>query len=108
MKEIKAIIRTDVLEKVLRALRAMKNLPGCTVSHVHGYHKSVGTSLDSEPENEEMTKLELVIKDTDVKRVIDEIAANARTGGPGDGKIFVLDCAEIVSIRTGQRGDAAV
>jgi nitrogen regulatory protein P-II 1 len=108
MKEIKAIIRTDVLEKVLLALRAMKNLPGCTVSYVRGYQKSAGTSLDSEPENEEMTKLELVVKDADVKRVLDAIAANARTGGPGDGKIFVLDCAEILSIRTGKRGDAAV
>ena len=34
--------------------------------------------------------------------------SNARTGGPGDGKIFVMNCDEVVAIRTGKRGGAAI
>jgi nitrogen regulatory protein P-II 1 len=108
MKEIKAIIQSAVLDKVLRALHDMKGLPGCTVSHVHGYQKSDGTSPTSEHAHDERTKLEIVVKDSDAKKVVETIVKNARTGGPGDGKIFVIDCGEVVSIRTGKRGDAAV
>lgn len=108
MKEIKAIVLSTVLDKVLRALHDVKGLPGCTVSHVHGYQKSDGTSTEAEPEHEERAKLEIVVKDSDEKKVVETIVKNARTGGPGDGKIFVIDCEEVVSIRTGKRGDAAV
>ena len=108
MKEIKAIIQPAATEKVIRALRSMKGLPGCTVSHVHGYQKSNGASAESEPEHEARTKLEIVVRDSDAKKVIDAIAKNARTGGPGDGKIFVMECTEVVRIKTGERGNAAV
>ncbi|MBI4376152.1 MAG: P-II family nitrogen regulator [Elusimicrobia bacterium] len=107
MKEIKAVIQPAMLEKVLRALHAMKGLPGCTVSHVHGYQRAGG-----EPEeflrHEERAKLEIVVKDSDAKKVAEAIMKSARTGSPGDGKIFIIDCEEVVSIRTGKRGDAAV
>ncbi len=105
MKEIKAIIQTSVLDKVLSALHGMKGLPGCTVSHVHGYQRSGG---EESLEYDERTKLEIVVKDADVKKVVEVILKNARTGSAGDGKIFVIDCSEIVSIRSGKRGDAAV
>ncbi len=108
MKEIKAIIQTSVLDKVLLALHGMKGLPGCTVSHVHGYRKSDSGSAEETLESEERTKLEIVVNDSDEKKVVETIMNNARTGGPGDGKIFVIDCEEIVSIRTGKRGDDAV
>lgn len=108
MKEIKAIIQTAVLDKVLRALHDMKGLPGCTVSHIHGYQKSDGALTGGEPEHEERSKLEIVVKDADAKKVVETIVKNARTGGPGDGKIFVMNCVEVVAIRTGKRGDAAV
>lgn len=108
MKEIKAIIQRSVLDKVLLALHAVKGLPGCTVSHVHGYHKSDASAAEEALESEERTKLEIVVKDPDEKKVVETIMNNARTGGPGDGKIFVMDCAEVVAIRTGMRGNAAV
>ncbi len=108
MKEIKAILQPAASEKAIRALRSMKGLPGCTVSHVHGYQKSDGASAESAPEHEERIKLEIVVKDSDAKKVVDTIVKNARTGSPGDGKIFVIDCEEVVSIRTGKRGAAAV
>lgn len=108
MKEIKAIIQTSRLEKLLLALHEMKGLPGCTVSHVHGYRKSDSGPAEEALESEERTKLEIVVKDSDQKKVIDLIITHARTGGPGDGKIFIMNCEEVVAIRTGRRGSAAV
>lgn len=108
MKEIKAILQPAASEKVIRALRSMKGLPGCTVSHVHGYQKADGGSAESALEHEERIKLEIVVKDSDAKKVVDAIAKSARTGGPGDGKIFVMECTEVVRIKTGERGNAAV
>jgi len=108
VKEIKAIIQTSRLERVLLALHEMKGLPGCTVSHVHGYRKSDGGPAEETLESEERTKLEIVVKDSDRKKVIETIIKNARTGGPGDGKIFVMNCEEVVAIRTGKRGEGAI
>ena len=108
MKEIKAIIQSSVLDKVLLALHGMKGLPGCTVSHIHGYQRSNGGGEEDALRYDERTKLEVVVKDSDAKKVIEAIAKNARTGSPGDGKIFVMECVEAVSIRTGKRGYAAI
>jgi len=52
MKEIKAIIQTSMLDKVLLALHAIKGQPGCTVSHIHGYHKSDGGAAEEALESE--------------------------------------------------------
>ncbi|MBI3289464.1 MAG: P-II family nitrogen regulator [Elusimicrobia bacterium] len=108
MKEIKAIIQTSRLDKVLLALHGIKGLPGRTVSHVHGYRKSDGGPAEDALESEERTKLEIVVKDSDAKKVVAAIVKSARTGGPGDGKIFVMNCEEVVAIRTGKRGSGAV
>lgn len=108
MKEIKAIIQTSMLDKVLLALHAIKGLPGCTVSHVHGYQKSDSGTAEEALEPDERTKLEIVVKDADEKKVVESIMKGARTGGAGDGKIFVSDCEDVVAIRTGKRGGAAI
>ena len=108
MKEIKAIIQTSVLNKVLLALHALKGLPGCTVSHVHGYQRSDGGTDEQALEPDDRTKLEIVVKDSAAKKVVETIMENARIGSPGDGKIFVMNCEEVVGIRTGKRGNAAI
>ncbi len=54
------------------------------------------------------TAVEVVVRDGMVGNVIEAIVRAARTGGIGDGKIFVSDLEEVVRIRTGERGDAAV
>ena len=105
MKEIKAIIQTSMLDKVLGGLRKMKGLPGCTVSHVHGCQRSGGGDITEPLAPAERTKIEIVVKDGDVKRVVASIADNARTGSPGDGKIFVIDCIDAIQIRTGKHGE---
>lgn len=108
MKEIKAIIQSSLLDKVLRALHEIKGLPGCTVSHVHGYQRSDGTFDEETFEPDERTKLEIVVRDSDAEKVIEVITKNAHTGSPGDGKIFIMECKGVVSIRTGEKGDSAI
>jgi nitrogen regulatory protein P-II 1 len=108
MKEIKAIIQPAALNKVLLALHEIKGLPGCTVSHVHGYRRTDKTAAELALEPRERVKLELVVRDADLARVLKTIEEAARTGQKGDGKVFVMDCEQVVRIRTGERGDQAI
>ena len=55
-----------------------------------------------------ISRLELVVNDEDLERILDVIVESARTGEVGDGKIFVSDVAEVIRIRTGERGSDAV
>ena len=54
------------------------------------------------------TKIELVVDDADVEKVIQIICDSGKTGNIGDGKIFVLPIEEIVRVRTGERGKEAI
>lgn len=113
MKEIKAIIQPHMLEKVLAVLRDYKGLPGVTVSEVIGWGKSCA---DKAPERlmvsghafVKKTKLEIVVAADLVEPIVDLIIRAARTGRPGDGKIFIIDVNDSVKIRTGDRGVTAV
>lgn len=108
MREVKAIIQSAVLEKVLRALHEIKGLPGCTVSKVQGYQKSDGGSEEWIFEPDERTKLEIVVRDSDADKVVKLIRESAHTGSPSDGKIFVMECKDVVRIRTGEKGESAI
>lgn len=113
MKEIKAIIQPFMLDQVLAALREHERLPGVTVSEVLGWGKSRAADA-AEPAREgsfpvaKKTKLEIVVADELVEAIVDVIARAARTGRPGDGKIFIIDVNDTVKIRTNERGVAAV
>jgi nitrogen regulatory protein P-II 1 len=113
MKEIKAIIQPFMLEKVLEALRGHPELPGVTVSQVVGWGKSRAEdaaeklTLGSHAFAKK-TKLEIVVPDDQVDRVVDLVVTAARTGRPGDGKIFVIEVTDSVRVRTGERGVKAV
>lgn len=113
MKEIKAMIQPFLLSKVVRALQEVPNLPGLTVSEVHGFGKSkaLGVAAAFEEggvEYVKKAKLEIVVTDELASVVIGVIESHARTGSPGDGKIFVYTVDEVVKIRDGQRGDQAI
>ena len=113
MKEIKAIIQPFMLEKVLGALREHRGLPGVTVSEVIGWGKSrAEDAADKVRENgsafARKTKLEIVVADEHLDAIVEVIARAARTGRPGDGKIFILDVLEAVKVRTGERGSDAL
>ncbi len=108
MREVKAIIRANLLNAVLDALQAHPQLPGVTVSRVRGFGRAVGRSQSAEETPVKygttvMTKLECVVNDDLLDSVIDIIQKAAHTGNPGDGKIFVYDVREVVEIRTGHR-----
>lgn len=113
MKEIKAIIQPFMLERVLNALEAMEELPGVTVSQVLGWGRARGAGV-AEPVHEaghafaRKTKLEIVVPDEVVPRVVQSIVEAARTGRAGDGKIFVSDVEEVVKVRTGETGETAI
>ncbi|MDO8303155.1 MAG: P-II family nitrogen regulator [Sedimentisphaerales bacterium] len=109
MKEIKAVIQPFMLNKVIEALRAIPELPGVTISHVQGYGGTHGTDANVDLiETIGKVKLEIVVSDSMAEKVVQIIAANAHTGNAGDGKIFIYPVSDIVKIRTGERGQAAV
>ena len=113
MKEIKAIIQPYMLQDVCDALLQIENLPGLTVSQVLGFGRTRATEvLEAERIAEhsfaKKTKIEIVVQDNVAQKVVDIIAVAARTGKAGDGKIFVCDIGDVVRIRTGERGPAAV
>lgn len=109
MKEIKAIIQPFMLDKVLDALHRIDGLPGCIVSHTTVYPRP-GRQSENEHamEPRARTKLEIVVDEPLVEKVIQAIQSSARTGKKGDGKIFVNECREVIRIRTGDRGINAI
>jgi nitrogen regulatory protein PII len=108
VKEIKAIIQPFMLTQVLEALRDIPRLPGVTISHLQGLGGMQAQEQDDLIEPAPKVKLEIVIPDSMAERVLQAIATHAHTGNSGDGKIFVYPVEEVVNIRTGQRGEAAI
>lgn len=113
MKEIKAIIQPFLADHVLTALREMPELPGVTVSQVMGFGRgravgSGGQTEESEIFGVKKVKLEIVVPDELLEKVVETITRHAHTGNPGDGKIFISTVDEVVKIRTGERGEEAI
>ncbi|MDR0747381.1 MAG: P-II family nitrogen regulator [Helicobacteraceae bacterium] len=112
MKKIEAIIKPFKLEEVKDALREA-GITGMTVSEVKGYGRQLGHTelyrgaeyvVDFLPK----LKLEIVVADDLVEKIIDTIIKTANTGKIGDGKIFVLDVEKVIRVRTGETGEEAV
>lgn len=112
MKRIEAIVRHFKLEEVKEGLTSV-GVQGMTVSEVRGFGRQKGHreqyrgaeyTVDFLPK----VKIEVVVGDEQMREVIDQIIKSARTGEIGDGKIFVSDLDEMLRIRTGEKGDAAM
>jgi nitrogen regulatory protein P-II 1 len=112
MKKVEAIIKPFKLDEVKEALQGI-GLQGLTVSEVKGFGRQKGHTelyrgaeyvVDFLPK----IKLEVVVTDELVDKVIEAITAAANTGRIGDGKIFVLPIEEAIRIRTDERGADAV
>jgi nitrogen regulatory protein P-II 1 len=101
MKEIKAIIQPFALGPVLEGLRQLGNLPAVTVSTVQGI-----SIIHPEFALQERIKLEIMVPESLVESLLQAIQKHARTGKPGDGRIFVLPVEDMVKIRTGERNNA--
>lgn len=109
MKEIKAIIQSHLLSQVVDALKEIEDLPGITVSSVRGFGRGRAKNapykmIEDGVEYATKTKLEVVVPDEILDLVLTTICQYARTGRPGDGKIFVTNVDDVVNIRTDPRG----
>ena len=112
MKKIEAIIREEALTPLQKALKENGIFP-ITTYPIRGrgrqggivYKWSEGVeSYDLLPR----IKVEIVVKDLDVEKVVNLIIKVCRRGVPGDGKIFITPVEEVVRIRTGERGEEAI
>lgn len=112
MKLITAIIKPFRLDDIKEALESY-GITGMTVSEVSGYGRQRGHSevyrgaeyaVDFVPK----IRLEVVVEDLDAGSVVDVIVKTAQTGRIGDGKVWVLPIDDIVRVRTGEHGEAAL
>jgi nitrogen regulatory protein P-II 1 len=112
MKKIEAIIKPFKLDEVKEALQDL-GVQGMTVLEAKGYGRQKGHTelyrgaeyvVDFLPK----IKIEVVVADDQLDRVIDAIVAAARTGRIGDGKIFVSELTDVIRIRTGETGAQAI
>jgi nitrogen regulatory protein P-II 1 len=111
-KKIEAIIRTEKLEEVRIAVEEV-GIIGMTVTEVKGRGSQKGILLEWRAGEYRVEflpklKLELVVHDVDLEKVVSALSSAARTGKVGDGKIFIYSLDDIVRVRTGERGRAAV
>ena len=112
MKLITAIIKPFKLDEVREAL-SERGVSGITVTEVKGFGRQKGHTelyrgaeyvVDFLPK----IKIEVVVDDAQLQPALDAIQGAARTGRIGDGKIFVSEITDVVRIRTGETGQAAV
>ena len=112
MKKIEAVIKPFKLDEVKDALNAI-GVQGITVTEVKGFGRQKGHTelyrgaeyvVDFLPK----VKIEVIAADRLVAKIIETIETAAKTGRIGDGKIFVTPVEEVVRIRTGERGEAAI
>jgi nitrogen regulatory protein P-II 1 len=112
MKKIEAIIQSFKLEPVKEALHAL-SIQGMTVTEVKGFGRQKGIrevyrGLEYKVDLIPKVKIEVVAADEKVEAITAAIIQQARTGRVGDGKIFIYPLAEVIRIRTGETGEAAL
>ncbi|MBX6425536.1 MAG: P-II family nitrogen regulator [Variibacter sp.] len=112
MKLIIAIIKPFKLDEVRDALTAL-GVAGMTVSEVKGYgrqkgHTEIYRGAEYAISFVPKVKIEVAVASDQADKVVDTIAATAKTGQIGDGKIFVLDIGHAVRIRTGETDSDAL
>jgi len=112
MKKIEAIVREEKLESVRKVLEE-NGYFGMTVIEVSGRGRQKGLSLQWRVGEYRVNflpklKIEVVVLDEDLSKILHAITSSARTGEMGDGKIFVFPVDNAVRIRTGEDGDNAI
>jgi nitrogen regulatory protein P-II 1 len=112
MKRIEAIVRPEKLEDIVEKLEALGH-SGITVTQVEGHGRQKGIVEQFRGKEYKLlfipkVKIEAVVKDDLVEKLIDAIVTTAFTGNVGDGKIFISDVKDAVRVRTKDRGETAV
>ena len=112
MKKIEAVIKPFKLDEVKEALQEL-GVQGMTVLEAKGYGRQKGHTelyrgaeyvVDFLPK----IKIEVVVPDDQLNAAVEAICSAARTGRIGDGKIFISELTDVVRIRTGETGGAAI
>jgi nitrogen regulatory protein PII len=112
MKKVEAIIKPFKLDEVKSGLNAI-GINGMTVTEVKGFgrqkgHVEVYRGTEYEVNFLPKIKIEVVIPDSMIDKVIATIIEKARTGNIGDGKIFLYSLEDVIRIRTGEKGETAI
>jgi nitrogen regulatory protein P-II 1 len=112
VKKIEAIVQPFKLEEVKEALKAI-GIDGMTITEVRGHgrqkgHKEVYRGQEYTVDLLPKVKIEMVVPTARSEEVIRTLAAAARTGNIGDGKIFTYDVSEAIRIRNEDRGETAL
>jgi nitrogen regulatory protein PII len=112
MKKIEAIIKPFKLDDVKEALNEI-GIQGMTISEVKGYgrqkgHKEIYRGAEYVVDFIPKIKIDIVVEDGWVEKVIETIKTSALTGKLGDGKIFITTVEEAIRVRTGETGEDAI
>lgn len=112
MKLITAVVRPEKFSDVKDALESY-GVQGMTVLTVHGYgrqrgHREVYRGAEYTVDLLEKVRIEMVVEDGEVQDLVDVIVTSARTGEPGDGKVWVTPVENTVRVSTGELGDVAL
>jgi nitrogen regulatory protein P-II 1 len=112
MMLVTAIVKPFALEDVRAGLEQL-DVAGMTVSEVSGYgrqrgHTEIYRGADYQVDFVPKVRVEVVVEDGVVEKVIDAVVGAARTGKIGDGKIWVTPVDTVVRVRTGERGADAL
>ncbi|MCH2202177.1 MAG: P-II family nitrogen regulator [Fuerstiella sp.] len=112
MKKVEAIVRHFKLEDVKSAITEV-GIHGMTVTEVRGFgrqkgHKETYRGAEYIVDFMPKVKMEIVVGDADLDKLVEAIVRSARTGQVGDGKIFITNVDQVVRIRTGEQNDEAL
>src|SRR4029434_1349736 len=112
MKKIEAIIKPFKLDEVKEALQEV-GVQGMNVSEVKGLgpqkrHTELYRGAEYVVDFLPKIKLEIIVKEAEVQKVVEAIQKAAKTGRIGDGKIFVTSVEDVIRIRTGETGQNAI
>jgi nitrogen regulatory protein P-II 1 len=112
MKKVDLIIRPHKLDEVKEALTAI-GVQGMTVTEVKGFGRQKGKTETYRGSEYTITflpkvRLEVLVPDSMLEQTMKAASEAARTGRIGDGKIMVTDIHDVMRIRTGEMGDAAI
>ena len=112
MKKIEAIIRPEKLD-ILKARLEEIGYPGMMMTEIRGHGKQGGVTHQFRGTEYKTSflpkvKIEIVVPDSSVKKLVEGISEICRSGAVGDGKVFITAVENAVRIRTGESGDIAV
>ena len=112
MKLITAVVRPETLDEVVKVATG-NGARGLTATEVLGFGQQHGHLHPHQDENADpvllpKVRLDIVVNDEDADILLDTIVKSARTGGIGDGKLWLTPVESVVRVRTGERDAAAV